>query len=110
MRGPAAEQIVFHPENLSYSLLSVISKQILDYLCKINQNRNRMCSLLFALGMPEVIILVFLILLLFGAKRIPELMKSMGKGVRSFKEGMNEIGKDLDTDNKDGKYQKDETK
>lgn len=68
-----------------------------------------MCSLLFALGMPEVIVLVFLILLLFGAKRIPELMKSMGKGVRSFKEGMNEIEKDLDLD-KDGKYDKDEKK
>lgn len=54
--------------------------------------------LLFGLGMPEVIIIVFLFLLLFGAKRIPELMKSMGKGVRSFKEGINEVQKELDTD------------
>lgn len=54
--------------------------------------------LLFGLGMPEVIIIVFLFLLLFGAKRIPDLMKSMGKGVRSFKEGINEVQKELDTD------------
>lgn len=54
--------------------------------------------LLFGLGMPEVIIIVFLFLLLFGAKRIPDLMKSLGKGVRSFKEGINEVQKELDTD------------
>lgn len=48
--------------------------------------------------MPEVIALVFIALLLFGAKRIPELMKSMGKGVRSFKEGINEIDKEINSD------------
>lgn len=48
--------------------------------------------------MPEVLALVFIALLLFGAKRIPELMKSMGKGVRSFKEGMNEIDKEINSD------------
>ncbi len=50
------------------------------------------------LGVPELIIIVVLILLLFGAKRIPDLMKSMGKGVRSFKEGINDIEKDINTD------------
>ena len=39
----------------------------------------------------EIIIIVFVILLLFGGKKIPELMKGIGKGVRSFKKGMNEI-------------------
>lgn len=43
------------------------------------------------LGTPELIIIVFVILLLFGGKKIPELMKGLGKGVRSFKKGMNEI-------------------
>ncbi|MBO4499263.1 MAG: twin-arginine translocase TatA/TatE family subunit [Bacteroidaceae bacterium] len=57
-----------------------------------------MITLLFGLGMPEVLALVFIALLLFGAKRIPELMKSMGKGVRSFKEGMNEIDKEINSD------------
>ena len=37
------------------------------------------------------IIIALIVLLLFGAKRIPELMKGIGKGVRSFKDGMNDI-------------------
>ena len=39
----------------------------------------------------EVVIIAFVVLLLFGGKKIPELMKGLGKGVKSFKEGMNEI-------------------
>lgn len=42
-------------------------------------------------GTGEIIIIIFVILLLFGGKKIPELMKGIGKGVRSFKKGMNEI-------------------
>lgn len=45
----------------------------------------------FNLGTGEIIIIVFVVLLLFGGKKIPELMKGLGKGVRSFKQGMNEI-------------------
>ncbi len=49
--------------------------------------------LLFSsLGLPEILLIVFVVLLLFGAKKIPELMRSMGKGVKSFKDGLN--GKD----------------
>ena len=47
--------------------------------------------LIFGLGTGEIILIVVVILLLFGAKRIPDLMKSMGKGVKSFKEGMNDL-------------------
>lgn len=50
------------------------------------------------LGSWEIILIVFVVLLLFGAKRIPELMKSLGKGVRSFKEGMSNIEKDIKTE------------
>ena len=50
---------------------------------------------LFNLGTTEVIIIVFVILLLFGGKKIPELMKGIGKGVKSFKDGLNEIEKDI---------------
>ena len=46
----------------------------------------------------EWIILLVLVLLLFGGKKIPELMKGLGKGVKSFKQGMNEIEKDLNVD------------
>ena len=42
-------------------------------------------------GLPEILLILLVVLLLFGGKKIPELMKGMGKGVRSFKEGMNGI-------------------
>ena len=43
------------------------------------------------LGAGEIIILALVILLLFGGKKIPELMKGLGKGVKSFKEGINDV-------------------
>ena len=50
------------------------------------------------LGTQEIIIIALIILLLFGGKKIPELMRGLGKGVKSFKEGMNEVEKDLGVD------------
>jgi sec-independent protein translocase protein TatA len=41
------------------------------------------------IGMWEVIVIALVVLLLFGGKKVPELMKGIGKGVRSFKEGLN---------------------
>ena len=43
------------------------------------------------LGMQEMLLIALVVLLFFGGKKIPELMKGLGKGVRSFKEGMNNI-------------------
>lgn len=43
------------------------------------------------IGAPEIIFIVLIVLLLFGGKKIPELMKGLGKGVKSFKQGMNEM-------------------
>ena len=57
--------------------------------------------------MTEIIIIALIVLLLFGGKKIPELMKGLGKGVRSFKDGMN--GKD-DMDKQDGEDFKDNGK
>ena len=51
--------------------------------------------LLFGLGMQEILIIAFVVLLLFGGKKIPELMRGLGKGVKSFKDGMNEVN-DID--------------
>ena len=48
------------------------------------------------LGMQEVLLIALVVLLFFGGKKIPELMKGLGKGVRSFKEGMNNIGKEIE--------------
>ena len=47
--------------------------------------------LLFGLGMQEILVIALIVLLLFGGKKIPELMKGLGKGVKSFKDGMNEV-------------------
>ena len=43
------------------------------------------------LGTWEIVAIVAVVLLLFGGKKIPELMKGLGKGVKSFKEGMKEV-------------------
>lgn len=46
---------------------------------------------LLMIGAPEIIFIAVIVLLLFGGKKIPELMKGLGKGVKSFKEGMNGV-------------------
>lgn len=46
--------------------------------------------------MQEVLLIALVVLLFFGGKKIPELMKGLGKGVRSFKEGMNNIEKEIE--------------
>lgn len=48
------------------------------------------------LGMQEVVLIALVVLLFFGGKKIPELMKGLGKGVRSFKEGMNNMEKEIE--------------
>ena len=47
--------------------------------------------LMLGLGMQEVLVIALIVLLLFGGKKIPELMKGLGKGVKSFKECMKDI-------------------
>ena len=49
---------------------------------------------MFGLGTQEILIIALIVLLLFGGKKIPELMKGLGKGVKSFKEGMKDITDD----------------
>ena len=50
---------------------------------------------MFGIGTQEILLIVLVVLLFFGGKKIPELMKGLGKGVRSFKDGMNNIEKDV---------------
>ncbi|MBR3699117.1 MAG: twin-arginine translocase TatA/TatE family subunit [Bacteroidales bacterium] len=52
-------------------------------------------QLLF-IGTTEIILIVFVVLLLFGGRKIPEMMRGLGKGVKSFKDGVN--GKDEETE------------
>ena len=46
---------------------------------------------LLMIGSTELILIVLVVLLIFGGKKIPELMRGLGKGMRSFKDGMNEV-------------------
>ena len=48
------------------------------------------------IGMQEMLLIALVVLLFFGGKKIPELMKGIGKGVRSFKEGMNNVETEID--------------
>ena len=52
------------------------------------------------IGTWEIVVIVFVILLLFGGKKIPELMHGLGKGVKSFKQGMKEIEDEINMDEK----------
>ena len=54
-------------------------------------------------GLPEILLVAFVVLLFFGAKRIPELMKGLGKGVKRFKDGMNSVEEEL-KDNKGDRH------
>ncbi len=55
------------------------------------------------IGAPEIIIIAFLVLLLFGGKKIPELMKGIGKGVKSFKDGMKGLEDEIKESDKESK-------
>ena len=54
--------------------------------------------LIGGIGMHEILVIALIVLLLFGGKKIPELMKGIGKGVRSFKDGVNGLEKEIDND------------
>lgn len=59
---------------------------------------------MFGIGTQEIIFIVLIVLLFFGGKKIPELMKGLGKGVRSFKEGVKGMEHDIDIkDENEGK-------
>lgn len=59
-----------------------------------------MSKLLFLgnFGTTEIIIIALIILLLFGGRKIPEMMRGIGKGIRSFKEGMKDINEEIKKD------------
>lgn len=61
-------------------------------------------TLLFlGLGMQEILLIALVVLLFFGGKKIPELMKGLGKGVKSFKDGVNGLEDERKGDTKENK-------
>jgi sec-independent protein translocase protein TatA len=63
----------------------------------------KILGILGGLGTTEIILIALVILLLFGGKKIPELMKGIGKGVKNFKDGVKGIEDDLNADEKQEK-------
>jgi len=57
--------------------------------------------LLFGLGGQEVVIILVVVLLLFGAKKIPELARGLGKGIREFKDASSEIKREIENAGED---------
>jgi sec-independent protein translocase protein TatA len=62
---------------------------------------NNVLAFIGGLGTSEVMIIMLVILLLFGAKRIPELAKGLGKGIREFKDATKEIKNEVENAVKD---------
>lgn len=60
-----------------------------------------MTPLLLGIGFQEILIIAVIVLLFFGGKKIPELMRGLGKGVKSFKQGMKEVEDDVKEIKKD---------
>lgn len=50
---------------------------------------------LLNIGAPEIIVILLIVLVLFGGKKIPELMKGLGKGVKEYKNAVNEVEKEI---------------
>lgn len=68
---------------------------------KVNSNDITMLStilLLFNLGSGEMIVIALIVLLLFGGRKIPELMRGFGKGIRSLRQGMKEVSDEIKED------------
>ncbi|MEL7144854.1 MAG: twin-arginine translocase TatA/TatE family subunit [Bacteroidota bacterium] len=61
---------------------------------------NTVFAFLGGLGTPELIVIGLVIIIFFGAKRIPEIARGFGKGIREFKDATKEIKKELDDEKK----------
>ncbi|GAB4365597.1 MAG: hypothetical protein Kow0042_04970 [Calditrichia bacterium] len=64
---------------------------------------------MFGIGPPELLVIFLIILILFGAKRLPELARSLGRSINEFKNATQNIKEDLDINKNEQKIPRDET-
>lgn len=84
-----------------------MDSSILYFFPKYNNMNTLHTILLFGnIGFSEILVIALVVLLLFGGKKIPELMNGLGKGIKSFKDGMNNKSTDTTEDNKENNEQK----
>lgn len=67
-------------------------------LAEIKNDINMNTLLFLNLGVGEIVLIALVVLLLFGGKKIPELMKGLGKGVRNFKDGLKDVEDQINSD------------
>ena len=60
------------------------------------------------IGLPEILIIFLIILIFFGAKKIPDIAQGMGKGIREFKKAVKDVGDDVNKEDSDKKSEKKE--
>ncbi len=72
-----------------------LSFSLLNFVIQIQETMTLGILLIFGLGTQEILLIALIVLLLFGGSKIPELMKGIGKGVKSFKDGMSGIEEEL---------------
>ena len=85
-------KITFLPKKY---VIKMIFFLIILIFVPINEYLNNLKNNIMNIGAPEVILIALVVLLIFGGKKIPELMKGLGKGVSSFKKGMKDIEDDI---------------
>ena len=68
------------------------------FLAEIKNDINMNTLLLLNLGAGEIVLIALVVLFLFGCKKIPELMKGLGKGVRNFKDGLKDVEDQINSD------------
>lgn len=71
------------------------------YLRTITSTKSSEENFMGSIGAPEILIVAILFLLLFGAKRIPELARGLGQGIKEFRNASNDIKREIDESSRD---------